>query len=480
MTQILVVDDDRAVARLVQRCFEGSDVEVLSAQRAAEVIPLIENHAVDVLLLDIMLPEISGLDIARQIRQIDSKLPIIFVTGRDDSETTIEAMKLGAYDYLVKPLDVGMVQDLVERAIENRRLMHEPVVLTPQQENENETGDLLVGRSPQMLAVYKEVGRVAAQNVNVLIRGESGSGKELIARAIYQHSNRSDQPFLAVNCAALSETLLESELFGHEKGAFTGADSRRIGKFEQCNGGTIFLDEVGDMSLTIQAKVLRLLQDQRFERLGGAETITTDVRIISATNRDLEEMIADGDFRLDLFHRLKSFEIAIPPLRDRDGDLEQLVQYFLKQFNKQLGKEITGLSAESLARLKAYDWPGNIRELQGVLRKSMLMATSTVLAPEWLPPELFGETTPHHRAESTGNQEDAFDVFLTQLENRGSEDMYAESLEWMEQRLLSFVLDKTAGNQSKAAALLGITRGSLRHKMRALGITVEQVVKGDD
>ncbi|UUO07144.1 sigma-54 dependent transcriptional regulator [Blastopirellula sp. J2-11] len=479
MTQILVVDDDRAVARLVQRCFEGSAVDVLTAQRAAEVIPLIENHAVDVLLLDIMLPEISGLEIARQIRKIDSKLPIIFVTGRDDSETTIEAMKLGAYDYLVKPLDVGMVQELVERAIENRRLMHEPVVLTPQQEDENETGDLLVGRSPQMLAVYKEVGRVAAQNVNVLIRGESGSGKELIARAIYQHSNRNDQPFLAVNCAALSETLLESELFGHEKGAFTGADSRRIGKFEQCNGGTIFLDEVGDMSLTIQAKVLRLLQDQRFERLGGAETITTDVRIISATNRDLEEMIADGDFRLDLFHRLKSFEIAIPPLRDRDGDLEQLVQYFLKQFNKQLGKEITGLSAESLARLKSYDWPGNIRELQGVLRKSMLMATSTVLAPEWLPPEVFGEASPT-RGTSSGNQDDAFDVFLGQLESRDSEDMYAESLEWMEHRLLSFVLDKTAGNQSKAAVLLGITRGSLRHKMRALGITVEQVVKGDE
>ncbi|MCC9606257.1 sigma-54 dependent transcriptional regulator [Blastopirellula sp. JC732] len=480
MTQILVVDDDRAVARLVQRCFEGSDVEVLTSQRADEVIPLIEKHTIDVLLLDIMLPEISGLDLARQIRKIDSKLPIIFVTGRDDSETTIEAMKLGAYDYLVKPLDVGMVQELVERAIENRRLMHEPVVLTPQQADDHESGDLLVGRSPQMLAVYKEVGRVAAQNVNVLIRGESGSGKELIARAIYQHSNRNNQPFLAVNCAALSETLLESELFGHEKGAFTGADSRRIGKFEQCNGGTIFLDEVGDMSLTIQAKVLRLLQDQRFERLGGTETITTDVRIISATNRDLEEMIADGDFRLDLFHRLKSFEIAIPPLRDRDGDLEQLVQYFLKQFNRQLGKEITGLSAESLARLKAYDWPGNIRELQGVLRKSMLMATSTVLAPEWLPPELFGGPTPSRSSESHGSNEDAFDIFLAQLESRGSEDMYAESLEWMEQRLLSFVLDKTGGNQSKAAALLGITRGSLRHKMRALGITVEQVVKGDD
>ncbi|MFI4874769.1 MAG: sigma-54-dependent transcriptional regulator [Blastopirellula sp. JB062] len=479
MTQILVVDDDRAVARLVQRCFDGSQVEVLSAQSAAEVIPLIENHAVNVLLLDIMLPEISGLEIARQIRKIDSKLPIIFVTGRDDSETTIEAMKLGAYDYLVKPLDIGMVQELVERAIENRRLMHEPVVLTPQQTDEHESGDLLVGRSPQMLAVYKEVGRVAAQNVNVLIRGESGSGKELIARAIYQHSNRHDQPFLAVNCAALSETLLESELFGHEKGAFTGADSRRIGKFEQCNGGTIFLDEVGDMSLTIQAKVLRLLQDQRFERLGGTETITTDVRIISATNRDLEEMIADGEFRLDLYHRLKSFEIAIPPLRDRDGDLEQLVQYFLKQFNKQLGKEITGLSAESLIRLKSYDWPGNIRELQSVLRKSMLMATSTVLAPEWLPPELFGEAPPQ-RSDGSSNQDDAFDVFLAKLESQGSEDMYAESLEWMEHRLLSFVLDKTNGNQSKAAALLGITRGSLRHKMRALGITVEQVVKGDE
>lgn len=480
MPTILVVDDDRMVRRLIERCFEHSSVEVQSAGSAEEGLQMVEQAQppIEVVLLDIMLPGSSGLEIARKLRHFDSKLPIIFISGRDDSDTTIEAMKLGAYEYLVKPLEIAEVQDYVERALENRRLMHDQVVLAPQGSETVEDADQLVGRSPQMLNVYKEIGRVAAQNVNVLVRGESGTGKELIARAIYQHSDRSIHPFLAVNCAALSETLLESELFGHEKGSFTGAHNRRIGKFEQCNGGTIFLDEVGDMSLTIQAKVLRLLQEQRFERVGGTETIETDVRIISATNRNLEEMIEEGEFRLDLYHRLKSFEIFLPPLRERTGDLELLIQFFLKRFNKQLGKEISGLSSEALSRLRNYTWPGNIRELQGVLRKSILMATSSVLVPEWFPIENAESPEPlTHINIALADDEDNFAQFLQELDDQDSEHMYEQSVIWMEQRLLTHVLQVTEGNQSKAAARLGITRGSLRHKMRTLGIKIEQIVK---
>ena len=255
----------------------------------------LKANSIDVVLLDVMLPDVSGLEAYQEIQKIDPKLPVVFITVGGTSDTAIEAMKLGAYDYLLKPLDLQRVRELVGQALEMRRLMHVPVNM----QNQGDVpinGESLVGRTPEMQDVYKAIGRVASQNVTVLIRGESGTGKELVARAIYHHSTRAKGPFLAVNCAALTETLLESELFGHEKGSFTGATSQRVGKFEQCSGGTLFLDEVGDMSPLMQSKVLRVLQDQQFERVGGTQTIKTDVRIITATNRDLEEMVAKGKF----------------------------------------------------------------------------------------------------------------------------------------------------------------------------------------
>jgi transcriptional regulator with GAF, ATPase, and Fis domain len=311
-----------------------------------------------------------------------------------------------------------------------------------------------------------------------LIRGESGTGKELIARAIYQHSHRSSGCFLAVNCAALSDTLLESELFGHEKGAFTGADRRHIGKFEQCNGGTIFLDEIGDMSPSTQAKVLRVLQEQKFERVGGTETIQTDVRIISATNADLEQLIDKGEYRLDLYHRLNGFEIKLPPLRERGDDVRLLVEHFMARFNKLLGKDITAISNEAMEMMVHYSWPGNIRELQSVIRRAILMATGPVIVPELLPREVVaGEqfsTSPHKGGDN------GFDVFLREREQARSLNLYAEALEWMERILITRVLNRTEGNQSKAAEILGITRGSLRHKIRALGLSIEHVVAVED
>jgi len=474
---ILVIDDDRTVLRLVEKTFDDTDVTVHTAATAEDGLNALQRHAPDVLLLDIMLPEMNGLEMARKVRDIDGKLPIIFVTASDDSDDAIEAMKLGAYEYLLKPLDRQEVRELISRALENRRMMQSPVVL-PESGREAEDGDVLVGRSLGILEVYKQIGRVAAQDVTVLIRGESGTGKELIARAIYQHSHRSNGCFLAVNCAALSDTLLESELFGHEKGAFTGADRRHIGKFEQCNGGTIFLDEIGDMSPSTQSKVLRLLQEQKFERVGGTETIQTDVRIISATNADLEEMIEKGEYRLDLFHRLNGFEIQLPPLRERGEDVRLLVEHFLARFNKILGKNITAISNEAMEMMLRYSWPGNIRELQSVIRRAILMATGPVIVPELLPREVVSgeQATAAPRVEGSNE----FEEFLKEREQARSLNLYAEALEWMERILITRVLNRTEGNQSKAAEILGITRGSLRHKIRALGLSIEHVVAVDE
>jgi two-component system nitrogen regulation response regulator GlnG len=482
---LLVIDDDRTVLLLVKKAFADSDVEIHCASDAASGMAALREHKPDVLLLDILLPEVSGMELARDIRGIDIRLPVIFITATNDSDTAIEAMKMGAYDYLLKPLDIRQVRTLVERALETRRLMKSPVRLQ-EAEADSEESDVLVGRSPKILEVYKQIGRVAAQDVTVLIRGESGSGKELIARALYQHSHRNDQCFMAVNCAALTDTLLESELFGHEKGAFTGADRRHIGRFEQCNGGTIFLDEVGDMSPATQSKVLRLLQEQKFERVGGHDTISVDVRLISATNRDLEQMIEQNEFRLDLFHRLNGFEIQLPPLRERAGDLKLLLDHFLKRFNAQLNKNITSISPEALELMEKYPWPGNIREMQGAVRRAMLMATGPTIVPELLPKDILeymrpGASAP--RATSSGPTDEGAAVDLAEfLDERiasGSENVYQESLQFMERYLLTRVLRETQGNQSKAALRLGITRGSLRNKMRELGIQVGQVVEGD-
>jgi two-component system nitrogen regulation response regulator GlnG len=477
MASVLVIDDDRAVLLLVKRAFKDADLEVHTAHNAAEGMAALQEHRPDSLLLDIMLPETSGIELAKEIRAFDPRLPVIFITATNDSDTAIEAMKQGAYDYLLKPLDVNQLRSLVERALSTRRLMNSPVRLK-ESETDADDGDVLVGRSPKMLEVYKQIGRVAAQDVTVLIRGESGSGKELIARALYQHSHRNNECFMAVNCAALTDTLLESELFGHEKGAFTGADRRHIGRFEQCNGGTIFLDEVGDMSPATQSKVLRLLQEQKFERVGGHETISVDVRMISATNRDLDLMIENNEFRLDLFHRLNGFEIKLPSLREREGDLKLLLDHFLKRFNAQLSKNVVEISPDALALLESYSWPGNIRELQGAVRRAILMATGPTIVPELLPKEILEEAPQapgQVRGESSAREIDVV-RFVDQRLGADSENLYQESLHMLERYLLTRVLRETDGNQSKAARRLGITRGSLRNKMRDLGIQVGQVV----
>ena len=347
-------------------------------ERAADVRP-------DVILLDLRLPDQSGLDVLRQLRQIDARIPVVLVTVVRSADSAIEAMRQGAYDYLLKPLDLQKLDRVIGEALKVARLMREPAVVVRTPPDDDQPGEAIVGSCPAMQEVYKAIGRVADQTFPVLITGESGTGKELVARAIYQHGPRAKAPFLALNCAAIPETLLESELFGHEKGAFTGAERRRIGKFEQVNGGTLLLDEIGDMPLPAQAKVLRVLQEQAFERVGGSETIRTDVRLIAATHRDLKAWSDEGKFRLDLYYRLGVFTIHLPPLRERGDDLELLVQFYLRRVSRELGREVREVAPEALERLRGYSWPGNVRELQSVLKQALLRAHGPVLLPEFLP-----------------------------------------------------------------------------------------------
>ncbi len=478
MSSLLVVDDDRSVRLLVTKACEGTEVQIIEAATAGEGLDLIRRSAPDVTLLDIQLPDLSGLELFNKIKAIDAKLPVIFITSSGDSDTAIEAMKLGAYDYVLKPFGLDELRELIEQAVVTRRRMRTPVAIT-QATTEPARGDLLIGRSPQMQEVYKAIGRVAAQETTVLIRGESGTGKELVARAIYQHSARADRGFLAINCAAIPEPLLESELFGHEKGSFTGAATRRIGKFEQCSDGTLFLDEVGDMSPVLQAKILRVLQEQRFERVGGTETIQTNVRIIAATHRNLEKMVATNEFRADLFYRLNGFTIFLPPLRDRHEDIGVLLEHLLARLSRELGKEVHGIAPDALEQLLAYPWPGNVRELQGVVRQALLQATGPVLVSEFLPGVILSGTAVVSPREVNSPEGTPLECFIDSRLENGSNDLYSETIERVERVLLTRVLQSTHGNQSQAAKILGITRGSLRHKIRLLGISIGQVVSVD-
>src|SRR5579863_2081503 len=481
MSTVLVIDDDRGTLHLMQQTFRDTGVTVETARTASDGLDTVTRLHPDLVVLDVMLPDISGIEAFQKIRKLDPRLPVIFITAGGTSDTAIEAVKIGAYDYLLKPLDMGRVRELVHQALDMRRRMNTPVKLPGAPfEEDGDIDDHMIGRSPQIMEVYKSIGRVASQDVTVLIRGESGTGKELIARAIYQHSQRSRAPFLAVNCAALPESLLESELFGHEKGSFTGADRQRVGKFEQCSGGTIFLDEVGDMSPLVQGKLLRLLQEQRFERVGGNQTIQTDVRIIAATHRDLESMSNDGAFRSDLYYRLNGFTITVPPLRERGDDIVLMLDRIYSLYAKQFGKEVQGISPDALKLLIEYPWPGNVREMQSAVRRALLQTTGPVLLAESLPEEIrLGLRRPGQDAAGTGVAGNLERLIEARLQAKTT-DLYAETLAAMETCLLTRVLKLTNGNQSQAARILGITRGSLRNKIHALKIHIASTIVLDD
>jgi two-component system nitrogen regulation response regulator GlnG len=478
MAHVLLIDDDPAVIpEQVRQAFPSPRYRVEVAWTGAAGLERVRAELPDVILLDLRLPDQSGLEVYQQIRQIDARIPVIFVTLTKGADAAIEAMKQGAYDYLFKPLDLAQLRRVVAEALEVARRMRAPAVVAESAADPDIEG-AIIGSCPAMREVYKAIGRVAAQSVPVLITGESGTGKELVARAVYQHGPRAKAPFLALNCAAIPENLLESELFGHEKGAFTGADRRRIGKFEQVSGGTIFLDEIGDMPLALQAKVLRLLQEQSFERVGGNETVRTDVRLIAATHHDLKADSDGGKFRPDLYYRLGVFTIHLPPLRERGDDLPLLVGHYLRRFSRELGREVQDVAPDALGRLRSHSWPGNVRELQSVLKQALLRASGTVLLPAFLAEHFGSSGDPGAAAPAAADLD--LEAFIRQRLGTDATDLYADTHRQVDRLLLPRVLEFTDGNQHQAARLLGIARQTLRQKLRDLGLHVTHSLEADD
>ncbi|MCX8157705.1 MAG: sigma-54 dependent transcriptional regulator [Verrucomicrobiae bacterium] len=483
MYRLLLIDDEADVQYSFRRLFEGPEVEVATASSGEEGLRLIPRLKPDLVLMDVRMAGMSGLETLRRLRQTDARLPVIIMTAYGTTQTAIEAMKLGAYDYLLKPFDVPKLKEVVAAALRASQAMRQAVSLETSLSAEDvATG--MVGRSAAMQEVFKLIGQLAASDATVLITGESGTGKELAARAIYSHSRRAQQPFLAINCAAIPETLLESELFGHEKGAFTGATTQRIGKFEQCHHGTLFLDEIGDMSPATQTKILRVLQSGEFERVGGNQTVKVDVRVIAATNRPLERAVAEKNFREDLFYRLNVVRLHLPPLRERKEDLPLLVEFFLRKLARAAGRPRPGVAPETLALLAQHDWPGNVRELENVMQRALVVAKGDTLLPEDLPAELRGgggvapravPATPGPAAPAAaappapaGAGEVA--ALVRALFDWARQDPRRRLLPAVERELVLQALRETGGNQVQAARLLGMTRATLRKRMERYGI----------
>ena len=465
MERIVVVDDDLSLCHFLTKPLSQKGYQVITCHNGKQALEIINQQEADLLLLDNKLPDRTGLEILKDIRQTHPKMPVIIMTAFGTTDTAIEAMRLGAFDYLLKPFELEEIFELVAKGLEANKLMKKAVAI-PAFSEYMEDSDHIIGKSKAMQEVYKLIGQVAESDVNVLIRGESGTGKELVARAIYQHSRRRDSPFLAINCAAIPEALLESELFGHEKGAFTGANKKRIGKFEQCNKGTILLDEVGDMTLSTQAKILRVLQEGEFERIGGNETIKVDARVLASTNRKLEELIKEGKFREDLYYRLKTMTIMIPPLRERKDDIQELTEYFFHLYKRQLGTQVSYIDPSIFQRLITYTWPGNVRELANTVKRGLILAKGDVLTEEEITfDEGGGVSSFDSEEELEKNLKTMLDPFFSDILRFWGTGLHSNLLEKVEKYLIQKALTETGENQVKAAKLLGISRNTLRHRI---------------
>jgi len=474
MGKILIVDDESNVLTSFEKMLVGQGHQVSTARRAKEAMQHLESDYPDLLIMDIKMPEMNGLEAYRQIKQTYSKLPVIIMTGFGTTESAIEATKLGAFDYLIKPFEPEEMMGIIDRALESVRVMQRQVELDPGKSLLST--DAIIGQSMAMREVYKAIGRVAQTDVTVLIRGETGTGKELVARAIYQHSLRNHLPLIVMNCVAIPETLLESELFGHEKGAFTGAIAKRIGKFEQGRGGTILLDEIGDIPLSIQAKILRVLEEKSFERVGSNETINVDIRLIAATNRNLENSISEGKFREDLFHRLNVVSIHLPPLRDRRDDIQQLADYFLERFSARHKINKPSLPPPAMELLSNHRWPGNVRELEHCIQRLIIFTrgypiqVSDVQHALEYQQEIISSAAP----KSLAAFEQQLKVLVKQfLEIHTGSTTWKQFLEINERSLLVSALQLTRGNQTKAAKILGLTRPTLQAKIHKYKIQWE-------
>jgi len=480
MSKLLLIDDEADVQYSFRRIFDSPGMEVTTASSGEEGLRLIPKVKPDLVLMDIRMGGMTGIETLRQLRQTEPKLLVILMTAYGTTQTAIEAMKYGAYDYLLKPFDVPKLKEIVNGALKAARDMRQVVSYQPLLETEDyEQG--IIGKSAEMHNVFKLIGQLAASDVTALITGETGTGKELVARAIYHHSRRSEKPFLAINCAAIPEQLLESELFGHEKGAFTSAIGQRIGRFEQCDGGTIFLDEIGDMTPATQTKILRVLQNGTFERVGGNTSVKVDVRVIAATNKPLEQAVAQKQFREDLFYRLNVVRVLLPPLRERRDDIPLLINYFLKKFALEQKQTPKSVSQSVLKMLEQYHWPGNVRELENIIRRALVVAKGDAILPGDLPAEIAGGPVPGGATPAAGTgmlPADADSTTLAaQLFRWARRDPARKIIPAVERELIIHALKETGGNQVHAAKLLGITRATLRKRVEKFQIHRELNIK---
>ena len=470
---ILVADDEDSLRWVLEKGLRQAGYEVTSVKDGATAVRAVESSAFDLVFLDVRMPGMDGLTALARMREVRADSCVVVMTAHGTMETAIQAMQRGAYDYLTKPFDIDEALLLAERALEARRLTQEVARLRTGLQEVREFS-ALIGRHHRMQEVYKTIGRIAGTDVTVLLRGESGTGKELVARAIHHYSRRAGRPFVAVSCAAIPGTLLESEMFGHERGAFTDAKERRLGKFELAHGGTLYLDEIGDMPLELQTKLLRALQERTIERLGGHESIRIDVRVLAATNRELEALMRDGRFREDLYYRLNVVTLNLPPLRERRRDIPLLVDHFLAKYAAELGE--CGVASEALDRLVGHDWPGNVRELENVVQRAMVMATSGVILPEHLP---IGPVSAAASVAVDASLEEIVERRLIEcvrgLREHTSANLYDLMIGLVEKPLLRAVLRETGGNQVRAAQILGINRNTLRKKLTEHGIDPETV-----
>lgn len=476
MSTILIVDDDPQLRQSFEKLLSGEGHSVRTAPSGEAGLAGVQHQVPDLVIMDVRLPGMSGLQTFAAIREIEPKLPVIIMTAFGTTETAIQATKMGAFDYVLKPFDIPDILALIEQALEAGRFMRSVVELDVAPRTAK--NDAIIGRSRTMQEVYKAIGRVAPTDATVLIRGESGTGKELVARAIYQHSLRSEKPFLVINCVAIPETLLESELFGYEKGAFTGAISRRVGKIEQANGGTVLLDEIGDMPFSIQAKILRLLQEKSIERLGGREPIPVDVRIIAATNRDLETALADGRFREDLYYRLKVVTLWLPPLRDRLADIPLLAEYFLARFAAEMEVGSPGMTDEAKNILTNYHWPGNVRELANTIQKALIFSRGCPICQEDISQAIYGK-----QGETKGldeGSEEAVRQWIRRSLASGTEgNLFDTLVDRFASTLINEALTITGGNRSRTAKLLGISRPTLLSKIEKYRLRIGTSVTSD-
>ena len=445
MKKILLVDDDRAHRTMLKVNLEGAGYETVEAEDGDQVLDILAEHQVDLILLDLKMRRMGGIETLQMLHEKGRVEPVIVITAFSSVESAVEAMKHGAVDYVTKPVDIDALKLAIDKALDVEALREENAALRQRLGEQFDFGNI-IGRSPAMQKVFETLSLVAPSDATVLITGESGTGKELIANAIHQNSARSSGPFIKVNCAALHENLLESELFGHEKGSFTGADRQRKGRFELASGGTLFLDEIGDMSLQTQAKILRVLQEGELERLGSSGTVKVDVRIIAATHKDLDRMVEEGSFRQDLFFRLSVVPVELPPLRERSEDIPLLADFFLKRYSKKNKKDIKGFHPQALMLMTRYSWPGNIRELENSIERAVILCLGEQVTPGELPPQMVP------------------DDFVPATAKPGVPG--GLTLKDVEREAIRATLEQTGGNRSRTAKLLGIARQTLLNKIK--------------